>query len=108
MPVDWHWRKARKRISPTDRVSLKLSDRERALIIEKTFAPRHLTDRVRPGPLMVGEKPSAVAFTLDDWEELHGYVAAEANHCREKKLERQLYRICDRIQEILDTHTDQD
>ena len=106
MPLDWHQRKPRKRISPTDRVSLKLSDRERALIIENTFAPDYLTRRLRLA--VVGEKHPPVAFTLDEWEELHGYVAAEANHCRVRKLERALYRICERIQGILETHTDQD
>ena len=39
---------------------------------------------------------------------LHGYVAAEANHCDERKLEGELDRICDRIQEIRDRYTDQD
>ena len=106
MPLDWHQPKPRKRISPTDRVSLKLSDRERALIIENTFAPDYLTNRLRLAA--VGEKHPPVAFTLDDWEELHGYVAAEANHCDVRKLERELYRICERVQEILDSHTDQD
>ena len=105
MPLDRHQRKPRKRISPTDRVSLKLSDRERALIIENTFAPDYLTNRLRLAA--VGEKHPPVAFTLDEWEELDGYVAAEANHCDVRKLERELYRICERIQEILDSHTDQ-
>jgi len=108
MLPDWFQRKPRKRISPTDKVSLKLTDRQRALIIEHTFAPDYLTDSIRPGPIVAGDKPLPAAFTLDEWEELHGYVAAEANHCDERMLERELYRICDRVQEILDTHTDQD
>lgn len=108
MLPDWYQRTARKRISPTDKVSLKLTDRERTLIIEETFAPDYLIDRIRLDPAIVGEKPPPVAFTLDEWEELHGYVAAEANHCGERKLERALYRICHRVQEILDTYTDQD
>ena len=66
MPLDWHQRKPRKRISPTDRVSLKLSDRERALIIENTFAPDYLTRRLRLA--VVGEKHPPVAFTLDGWD----------------------------------------
>ena len=108
MSTGWYRDKPRKRISPTDRVSLELTDRQRALIVEHTFAPDYLTDSIRPGPLAVGDKSPPVAFTLDEWEELHGYVAAEANHCNERKLERELYRICDRVQEILDTYSDQD
>ena len=108
MPTDWYRDKPRKRISPTDKVSLKLTDRQRALIIEHTFAPDYLTDSIRPGPVAVGDKRPAVAFTLDEWEELHGYVAAEANHCDERRLERELDRIFVRVQKILDTYTDQD
>ncbi len=80
MPPDWYQRKPRKRISPTDKVSRKLTDRQRALIIEHTFAPDYLTDSIRAGPVAVGDKRPPVAFTLDEWEELDGYVAAEANH----------------------------
>ena len=108
MSLDWLQSKPRKRILPTDKVPLKLTDRQRELVIEHTFAPEYLMGRMRPGPQVVGAKPQPVAFTLDEWEELHGYVAAEANHCDERKLERELYRICDRVQDILDTHTDQD
>ena len=108
MPTDCYRDKPRKRISPTDRVSLKLTDRQRALIIEHTFAPDYLTDSIRAGPVAVGDKRPPVAFTLDEWEELHGYVAAEANHCDERKLERELYQICDCILKILDMYTDQD
>ena len=65
-PTDWHRRKPSKRISPTDRISLKLTDRERSLIIENTFAPDYLTNRIRLGPAPVGEKRPPVAFTLDE------------------------------------------
>ena len=102
---DWYRRKPRKRIGPEDTVPLGLSGRERELIADETFAPAYLTNRLRLVP--VGEKRPAASFTLDDWEELHGYVAAAANHCRNRKLEDELYRICERVQEILDTHTDQ-
>ncbi len=76
------------------------------MIADETFAPDYLTNRLRL--VLVGEKRPAVSFTLDEWEELHGYVAAAANHCQNRKLEDELYRICERVQEILDTHTDQE
>ena len=104
MPPDWYRRKPRKRIQPDDKVPLRLSGRE--LIADETFAPDYLTNRLRLVP--VGEKRPAAAFTLDEWEELHGYVAAAANHCKNRKLEDKLYRICERVQEILDTHTDKE
>ena len=106
MSLDRHQREPRKRISPTDRVPLRLSDRKRTLIIDKTLAPDDLTCHLRLAA--VGEKRPPVALTLDEWEELQGYVAAEANHCDVKKLERELDRIFDQIQGILDSYTDQD
>ena len=63
------------------------------MIIEHTFAPAYLTDSIRPGPVTVDDKRPALAFTLDQWEVLHGYVAAKANHCDQRKLERELDRI---------------
>jgi hypothetical protein len=108
MPTDWYRDKPRRRISPTDKVSLKLTDRQRALIIEHTFAPDYVIDSIRAEPVAVGDTHPPVAFTLDEWEVLHGDVAAEANHCDERNLRRELDRVCDCIQEILDTYTDQD
>ena len=106
MPLDWHQRKPRKRISPTDRVSLKLSDRERALIIENTFAPDYLTRRLRLA--VVGEKHPRWHSRSMSGKNFTATWLPEANHCDVRRLERELYRICDCIQEILDSHTDQD
>jgi hypothetical protein len=46
------------------------------MIMKHTFADNNLTDRLRvvPGP---GQRPF-YRFTLDDLDELAGYVAAEA------------------------------
>lgn len=46
-------------------------------------------------------------FTLDDLDELAGYVAAEANHAKVKKLEKELRQLYGRIAEVLDSYTDQ-
>jgi len=52
--------------------------------MKHTFAGSDLTDRLRivPSP---GRRPLYL-FTLDDLDELAGYVAAEANHAKVKKL----------------------
>lgn len=99
-------RKQRKRIRPDDKVPLELSDRERQIVVEKTFAPDELTDRIRLAP--VSKKGAKVAFTLDDWEHLQGYIAAEANHCEIKSLAKELDGLFDRIQGILENYTDQE
>jgi len=42
---------------------------------------------------------------LDDLDELAGFVAAEANHAKDKKLQKELDQLCDRIQATLDGYT---
>jgi hypothetical protein len=41
---------------------------------------------------------------LDD---LAGYVAAEANHAKNKKLQRELQRLFSRIAAVLESYTDE-
>ena len=71
--------------------------------MKHTFAVNELTDRLRivPSP---GRRP-CYRFTLDDLDELAGYVAAEANHAKVKKLEKELRRLYGRIAEVLESYT---
>ena len=110
MNADWPERpwirvKDRKQITPDEEVPLELSDRERDLILKHTFADDELTDRLRivrrPG------EPPVYRFTLDDLDELAGYVAAEANHAKNKELERQLHWLYARIAAVLESYTDE-
>lgn len=98
--------RARKQIRPGEKVPLELSVRERELILKHTFADEDLTGRLRivPGS---GERP-VYRFTLDDLEELAGYVAAEAHHAKDKKLEKELRRLAARIAAVLESYTDED
>jgi hypothetical protein len=52
--------------------------------------------------------PPIFRFTLDDLDELAGFVAAEANHAKDKKLQEELDRLYERIQDTLDGYTDED
>jgi len=78
--------KDRKRIRPDETVRLELNDRDRELILKHSLADEELTNRLRvvPSP---GEAP-LYRFTLDELDELTGYIAAEANHAKDKKLQR--------------------
>ncbi len=49
-----------------------------------------------------------VMMTLDDWDDFGGYVAAEANHCRDKSRAQKLDAIFERIQGLLDKFTDEE
>ncbi len=93
-----------KRIKPGETVPLKLSEHERELIINKTLAGPDLTERLE----LILKSESIFAFTLDDLDELVGFIAAEANHTKSKKIQKELDRLYDRIQYILDTHTDEE
>ena len=95
----------RKRIKPGEKVVLPLTIHQCGLIINKTFTPSELTGRLRLQ--IVGKKP-VYRFTLDELDELMGYVAAEANHTPDRKLEKQLLEIFSRIEQLLTTHTDED
>ena len=94
----------RKRIKPDEKIVLRLTARQRDLIINETFTPSELTGRLRLR--VVGKKPSC-RFTLGELDELMGYVAAEANHTPDRKLEKKLLEIFGRIEQLLDTYTDE-
>ena len=92
----------RKYIKPGTKVGLKLTATERKLILEDLVTlDDNYAQVVRDTP---ADQP--VQFTLDDWEDFGGYIAATANHAKEKKVEKKLDTIFDKIQKILDTHTD--
>lgn len=94
-----------KRIAVGEKIPLELTERERDLIMKHTFAGNNLTDRLRvvPSP---GQRPF-YRFTLDDLDELAGYVAAEANHAKIKKLEKELRQLYSRIADALESYTDE-
>jgi len=49
-----------------------------------------------------------VILSLDDIEDLMGYVAAEANHTNDKKLENALDKIFTRLNDYLSKYDDQE
>jgi len=98
--------KDRKRIAADEKVVLERSDPERDLILKHTFADDELTNRLRIVP-RPGEPP-VYRFTLDDLDELAGYVAAEANHAKVKKLEKELRRLYAQLAAVLESYTDED
>ncbi|HKV24236.1 MAG TPA: plasmid pRiA4b ORF-3 family protein [Candidatus Acidoferrum sp.] len=98
-------RMKRIRIKPDEKIPLELKERERVLILEHTLAKDELTNHLRVVPKK-GQR-SIFRFTLDDLEELGGFVAAEANHTGDKKLRKELDRLFDRMQNTLESYTDE-
>ena len=95
-----------KPVRPGEKVPLKLNQRERELILEHTFADDELIAPLRDTP--ASSKASVYSFTLDDLEELIGYVAAEANHAKDKNLQKELDHLFERMQTVLESYTDED
>ncbi len=94
------------RVKPNETVPLELSERERELIVSHTFTDESLTNRLRVVPKS-GQRP-VFRFTLDDLDELACCVAFEANHAKDKKLQKELDRLVGRIQDTLDSYMDED
>jgi hypothetical protein len=95
----------RKQVAPGRELPLELSDRERELILKHTFADDELTGRLLH--LLTPGAPPIYRFTLDDLDELAGYVAAEANHAKDKKIEKELLRLYARMAAVLESYTDE-
>ena len=71
----------KKQIYPGDTASLKLTAAERKLVLEDLMClDEDYVKTIRETP---NGKP--VMMTLDDLDDFGGYIAAEANHCDDKK-----------------------
>ena len=93
----------RKHIPAGEKVAVWLTAGERKLILDRMC----LDDECEK---VVLETPpgTPIAFTLEEWDLFGGCVAAEANHTSDKKLQKRLDGIFEKIQEVLDTHTDEE
>jgi hypothetical protein len=95
--------RTRKHIQPGGKVGLKFTAAERKLILDLMCLDDNYAQVIRDTP---AKEP--VQFTLDDWEDLGGHIAAEANHTDDKKLGKKLDAIFNKVQKILDTYTDEE
>jgi hypothetical protein len=93
----------KKRIPYGTKLPVKLTLQERDLIRNETLCnPDFARFAVIEG------KGVILNLSLDDIEEIQGYIAAEANHTKNKKLQKELDRIFDKLQVYLDTYDDHD
>lgn len=93
----------RKKIPYGTKLPVKLTIRERDLIRDQTFCdPDFATCAVVDG------NGIRLDLSLDDIEEIQGYIAAEANHTKDSKLQKELHRLFDKLQIFLDTYDDQE
>ena len=91
------------RIMPGGKVSLELTEDERAHILEDiSYLDSKVEEALRKTP--AGQP---IKMTLDELDELAGCVAAEANHTKNRKLGKILDRIFVKVERLLATHTDE-
>ena len=93
-----------RRIRPDQKVAVNFADRERALVIDHTFAGIELIEPLEAARAKAGKY--VVRYTLDEVEELLGYVAAEANHATNKKLKKELDALFARLQDEMQSYDD--
>jgi len=93
----------RKRIPYGTKLPVKLTLRERELILDHTFCdPEYVRFAAADG------KGIRVDLSLDEIEDIQGYVAAEANHTDDEKIEKELDALYDKLQRFLDEYDDQE
>jgi hypothetical protein len=85
-------------------VPVRLTPKQRDLIIERTFIDLELERLLRDAEV---EGVSVVAkLTLDEIDDLLGHVAAEANHSKEARRRKDLDSICERLRDVEGAYTD--
>lgn len=83
-------------------IEIKFTPQERDLIIDHTFAGPNLTKRLQIAEIK-GDRLIA-KYSTYDLEELIGFIAAEANHTDDKKNEKKLDRLFDKLNSILEKY----
>lgn len=88
-------------------VEVVFSRDEIELILGRTFAGGDLTDRLEAlledqDEEGLAEDTCVVCYTPEELEDLIGFVAAEANHAKNKRLRDRLDELCDKLEGALD------
>jgi hypothetical protein len=69
--------------------------------------PIHIHDELAD-PIRATATGAPILLTLEDLENLGGYVAAKVNHSKDKKVRKKLDAIFSKIQDLLETHSDEE
>jgi phage major head subunit gpT-like protein len=81
------------------RIEIKLTSKERDLIVNKTFAGSDLIEPLERA--QIEDDLVTVYYSPQDLEGLLGFIAAEANHANDEVLEAELDSLSDRLEDIL-------
>ncbi len=78
----------RKHLKPGEKVVLLLTEEQAGLIVELTYISEDLIATIHHSKLRDGIV--STRCTIDQLEDLSGCIAAEANHTKDKKLQKKL------------------
>ena len=83
-------------------IEIKFTTQERDLIIDHTFTGPNLTQRLQIAEIK--GKYLIAKYSMYDLDELIGFIAAETNHTDDKKNEKKLDRLFDKLNSILEKY----
>ncbi len=86
-----------KKITLETKIDIRLNKREYELITEYTFVETEHIESIRAVP---GKSHYTASYTIEDLEDVLGFIAAEANHAEDKQLESELEHLYDRLSTI--------
>lgn len=93
----------RQKIKPEEKIDVRLTARDKQLLLEHTLGDPEYAKRLE---LIPGSTDLIGQYTLDDLEDLIGYIAAEANHTEEAELQQELDALYDRLYKIQRSYDD--
>jgi hypothetical protein len=85
-------------------VTIRISKAERELALDCLLADAEL-ERVLGAGTEAGGRLK-ISLTLDRLDDLLGFIAAEANHCEDRKRQERLDRLYERLAEVERAHPD--
>jgi hypothetical protein len=94
----------RKKIEQGEKVEIAFTPRDRELVLRHTLAGPEVAR-----PLTMSRRTDGrhvVRYTLDDIDDLLGFIAAEANHTKDRKLQRELRGLYDRLRAEMERYDD--
>lgn len=96
-------RQKRQKISYGSKLPVYFSEEDLRLVRERTLVDPDF------GRLALAESGKLkLELSLDEIEEVQGYIAAEANHTENMKIQRKLDLLYDKLQRFLDQYDDQE
>jgi len=100
LPVE---RKARQKIHQGQAVEIRFSEADKTLLQEHTLIDSDYTDRLQSAD---SGKTWTGSYTLDDLEDMLGYVGEGEGHAEDKKIARRLGSLASRLNKELDSYDD--